>query len=147
MSSEAIGTEYWYKESGAFWLVVEEQLPSLNEYVNKCRVNPYAGAQFKKDVDANIRWYIRKCLSKNLLRPIKTAEYPVRLEILWREKTAKRDVDNIKSAVKYILDGLQEAGIIANDSQKYVSQIYDRVEVEKTKASRVFVKIIPNGGT
>ena len=43
------------------------------------------------------------------------------------EKTKRRDVDNIQSAQKFILDALQHFSIIKNDSRKYVKQIHHTV--------------------
>ena len=33
------------------YFIVYDKLPSLNEYINACRRNPFVGASFKKKVD------------------------------------------------------------------------------------------------
>jgi hypothetical protein len=42
------------------------------------------------------------------------------LEYVWRVKNLARDNNNIAAATKYIDDGLVEAGVIADDSLKYI---------------------------
>jgi Holliday junction resolvase RusA-like endonuclease len=139
-----IGKAGWIND-GSIFLIITRRLPSLNDYINKNRSNPYAGASFKKEIDDAIKYDILLSAHKGYLRQIKQTEYPVQIEILWREENAKRDVDNIKSAAKYILDALVEMHILKNDGQKYVSQVYDEVAVDPNRPSGVYVKIIPKG--
>ncbi|MEP0754958.1 hypothetical protein NDA03_22335 [Trichocoleus sp. Lan] len=42
------------------------------------------------------------------------------LEYVWRVKNLARDNNNIAAATKYIDDGLVEAGVITDDSLKYI---------------------------
>ena len=84
------------------FFVIDQQLPSLNEYVNKCRTHSIKGAQFKEEVEQQIWLYILRALSTKTLRRVNN--YPVEINIEWHEKDYKRDVDNIKSAAKFILD-------------------------------------------
>ena len=35
---------------------IPEKLPSLNEYINACRSNRYAGAKMKREVEDTISW-------------------------------------------------------------------------------------------
>jgi Holliday junction resolvase RusA-like endonuclease len=60
-----------------------------------------------------------------------TVEKPCEIFIEWHEKTKRRDVDNIQSAQKFILDALQQHNIIKNDSRKYVKQIHHTVIDDK----------------
>ena len=50
------------------------KLPSLNQYINECRKNRYAGATMKKNVEKDINWYI------NLLPQY---ENPIRIHFHW----------------------------------------------------------------
>ncbi len=101
-------------------LLIEEKLPSLNDYINACRSNAYMGAKMKKDVERTISYYIIKS-------GLKAATNPVKVYIEWQEVTKKRDVDNVQSSVKFILDSLVNMGILQNDSPRYVEQIFSKV--------------------
>lgn len=98
-------------------------MPSLNEYISKCRGNKYAGAEFKSDIDELIGWAIIEAKAKGTVKP--TCK-PCTVEFVWHERTAKRDCDNIASAKKYILDAMQKQGIIPNDNQKYIKGFTDK---------------------
>lgn len=110
------------------YFVVEDKLPSLNDYINVCRRNKYNGAKFKKDVENLIAIYIRNAKIKKILTP---TDKPVNVHFEWHEKTKRRDADNIASAKKYILDAMQNSGIILNDNRKYVRGFTDVIIDDK----------------
>lgn len=109
-------------------LVINAQLPSLNQYQNACRSHWSRGAEFKKSIEELIGWSIRQALTKQTLRRV---EKPCEIFIEWHEKTKRRDVDNIQSAQKFILDALQHYKVIKRDSRKYVKQIHHTVIDDK----------------
>ena len=45
---------------GIIRFVIEQKLPTLNEYTLACRGNKYTGAKSKKDIENTIGWYIIK---------------------------------------------------------------------------------------
>ncbi len=102
-------------------LTIGMRLPSLNEYISKLNHNKYVANKFKADIQAYINGYI----VASHLKPI---TQKIDIEAHWYEATKKRDPDNIYSAVKYLLDSLQEMGIIPNDSQKYIRHIHNYLE-------------------
>ena len=110
-------------------LVINAQLPSLNEYQSACRSHWSKGAAFKKDIEELIGWSIIQSLSKKTLCRV---DKPCEIFIEWHEKTKRRDVDNIQSAQKFILDALQHHNIIKNDSRKYVKQIHHTIIDDKS---------------
>lgn len=64
---------------------------------------------------------------------------PIMYSILWVEQSHRRDLDNIAFAKKFIQDGLVKAGIIKDDSGRYIKGFSDsfdydprnpRIEVE-----------------
>lgn len=125
------------------YFVIEMQLPSLNEYQNECRRNKYCGAKFKKDFERSIEMFIWKYKRKGLLRS--PVSYPVEINVEWHEKDKRRDVDNIKSSMKFILDTLTSTEIIKDDGRKFISQIHDTIINEPTKRTFVVVEIVePN---
>lgn len=103
--------------------VIEQKLPSLNEVISSNRSNKYYGASLKKDTQNDICNWIKIGLIRNTLRPVEKCE----IDIVWHEKTRRRDVDNIQSSQKFILDAMVTMGIIKNDSRKYVTQINHRI--------------------
>ena len=105
-------------------LLIDAQLPSLNEYQYACRSHWSKGRQFKEDVENLIGDYIRIALLQKKLWKV---ERPCEIFIEWHEKTKRRDVDNIQSAQKFILDALQHCGVPKNDSRKYVTQIHHNI--------------------
>lgn len=100
--------------------IINEKLPSLNQVISSNRANRYAGAKLKKDIETLIGWSIKKAA----LKPITN---PCVINIEWHEATKRRDVDNIHSSVKFILDALVKNGILINDSRKHVKQIYHQI--------------------
>lgn len=106
------------------YLKIEQRLPSLNDVINANRRNKYAGAKLKRETEDIIGQYITIARLTGKIKPV---TYPIILDIKWHESTKKRDVDNIESSVKFILDALQKTGIIINDSRRYVKQIYHEV--------------------
>lgn len=115
--------------------IINEKLPSLNEYINKCRANKYEGANFKRNIENTICWYIK-------LAKLDKIEKPCFIKFEWHERTRKRDCDNIASAKKFILDALQKSEIIKNDNQKYITGFSD-VFVKDDK-DFVIVELIEN---
>lgn len=93
------------------------RLPGLNDYIAAMNVNKYKGNKLKRETQDSIIL----CLTG--LRPVE--QYPVEIFFEWREKTRRRDLDNIESAKKFILDALQEKGILKGDGQRYVCNIAD----------------------
>ena len=119
------------------YFIILEKLPSLNEVIDKNRANRHAGNKYKQDIEARICMYIQDYVRKGKLSPM--GEFPCVIRITWHERTKRRDVDNIQSAQKFILDALQKSGIILNDSRKYVRQIHH--EVVDDVIDGVFVEI------
>lgn len=110
--------------------LINFRLPSLNDYITANRTNKHAGNKFKTDVDESIGWRIKQAKVAGNLTP---KEEPVDILIDFYEPNRRRDVDNIQSATKYILDALVKQGILKNDGRKYVHQIYHRVyDIHKT---------------
>lgn len=112
---------------------IHAKLPSLNQVTAKDRANKFAGAVYRKETEKIISRYIQIALNNGELQPISE---PCTIRIDWYEKSKRRDVDNIQSAQKFILDALVQCGVLQNDSRKYVKQIYHRiVDSDENKVS------------
>ena len=53
---------------------------------------------------------------------------PVWIHFHWIEENRKRDLDNIASAKKFILDTMVNMGILKNDSWRYIAGFNDTFE-------------------
>lgn len=113
---------------------VKGQLPSLNDVTRANRTHWAVGAKQKAEAESRIGWYIREA-------KLKPVSGPCHVQIAWHEPNRRRDIDNVTSAVKFVLDALVKQGILPDDSQAYVSTIthlicidYDKPRVEVTLA-------------
>lgn len=102
---------------------VREKLPGLNEYIHDINRSAYIGNRLKRDTQDTIALYIRAAMARGTLA--KVTDYPVCVRFIWHERTRRRDLDNIASAKKFILDALIECGVLPGDGQKYVCGIRD----------------------
>lgn len=105
-------------------LVIPGRFPGLNDYISALNSNRYAGNAMKQKETSRVM-----SLAMNSELPSFTE--PVKIRITWFEQTRKRDIDNVCFAQKFILDGLVRAGIIHDDSQKYVFGIIHRFTHDK----------------
>lgn len=99
---------------------VRFRLPGLNEYIHAVNINRYKGNALKRETQDAIGWAIKAAR----LEPV--TKYPVTIFFEWHEKSKRRDLDNIASAKKFILDALQECGILEGDGQKQLAGFSDR---------------------
>lgn len=89
------------------------RLPSLNELIAANRKNPHAGAKLKRDTDMQIGWVI----ANEHIAPVVG---PCIVLMVFHEPNRRRDVDNVESARKFVLDALVKSGVLAGDSPRYV---------------------------
>ena len=113
--------------------VVNEKLPSLNEYINACRKNAHAGGTFKRQSDTLIAFYIRKARLPKINKP-------VCIDFEWHEKTQKRDLDNVAGyGHKTILDALVLCGILKDDSPRFVKGFSDSFTSDKSDYVKITI--------
>ena len=103
---------------------VHAKLPSLNDVIRKNRENMFCGNSYKKETEKIISRYIQRALTTGELKPVSE---PCTIRIDWYEKTKRRDVDNIQSSQKFILDALVNNGVLPDDNRKHVVQIYHTI--------------------
>ena len=113
---------------------IEGRLPGLNEMIDaakqgKGKYQPYS--IMKQTYTDMVAWLAKKL----------PAYEKVALIITWYEPDRRRDPDNIMAGQKFILDGMVQAGVIPDDSQKYILGIYHRFKVDR-KNPRVEVEIV-----
>jgi len=116
---------------------IDYKLPSLNEATRENRTHWSKGYSLKRDTENLIGYSALQAK----IKPVKV--YPVTINIIYHESNKRRDIDNIESSQKFILDALQQFNILKNDSPKYVAEINKRVEYG-VKQHKVIVEIVEN---
>jgi len=101
-------------------MFIEGKFIKLNEYTKGNRSNKYGGAKMKKQMGNLIYWQI-------VNKP--KFETPCKIKFVWHIKKSKNgqyhDPDNISFSKKYILDSMQDANIIPDDTFKHIKGFID----------------------
>lgn len=105
-------------------LVYDLELPSTNEIINQNRSNRYAAASQKKKYTKLIAYLTKEQMKEKI-------KNKVDVTCNWFVKNKRKDKDNISGGIKFILDGLQEAGIIDNDGWDQIGDIHHYFYVDK----------------
>lgn len=103
-------------------LTIPGRLPGMNEIVAAAKSHPkqYSGMKRKHTQDVAI-----------LARSLPHMER-VDVQITWICENKRRDQDNISGGgTKFVLDGLQAAGVIDNDGWKQINSITHKFAVDK----------------
>lgn len=111
------------------------ELMSLNEFINIQRTHPMKGNQVKLRNTKRCKRAVLEAIQQGL-----SFELPVRLSITWYMKNRRKDPDNIAFAVKFILDGLVNAGALPNDGWNEIVEITHHFVVD-AKQPRVEVSL------
>ena len=112
-------------------------LDGLNTYTKQSRANKYSSNKMKQDNQKRVIQAIRDAKLSTVTK------YPFRIKTTWYEPDMRRDGDNVAFGKKFLLDSLVQAGIIENDSRKFVNEYYDIVLVDR-KNPRIEVELIEN---
>lgn len=116
-------------------LIIQGQLPNLNDYTKACRSNKFAGANMKKKTERYITHYIKMQLKDVSIKG------KARLAFRWYEANKRRDLDNICFAKKFLLDALVSNQVIFADSWKGVVGFTDEFFIDKQNP-RIEVDIV-----
>lgn len=102
--------------------VIPGELPDLNQIIKASKAHWAAYNNMKREYTALVK------LSAGRLPKIdKKADIIIR----WFAKNKRKDPDNIAAGVKFLLDGLVEAGKLKNDGWNQVNSISHLFEVDK----------------
>jgi hypothetical protein len=96
-----------------------DRFPTLNEYIDCERGSTIAAAAMKKKCTEQVK---EQCLSQS----IQPVNGKVDLLFEWHSST-RHDPDNVAFAKKFILDGLQAAGVLENDNRKFIGTMADEI--------------------
>lgn len=105
-------------------IIIPGTMPGFNEIIKvskqgRGKYQPYN--DMKRENTESVVWMSKKISKKK----------KIFLDITWIEKDKRRDPDNIAAAVKFIWDGLVEAGVIKNDGWKENGGWSNKFEVDK----------------
>jgi Holliday junction resolvase RusA-like endonuclease len=116
-------------------IVINGELPVMNDIIAAAKRNRFKYAEMKRN-------YTEICGYAALK---KTAiENQVDVKIIWYCKNKKKDKDGIIAGTKFIMDGLQMAGVIQNDNWACVRNYIFEFEVDKINP-RIIVELIDTG--
>ena len=105
-------------------MVIEGRMPSLNDYVRAVNANRFKGNAMKQECTSLAAWAAKAARMPRFARP-------VTVRFTWVEGNRRRDIDNVAFAKKFILDGLVRAGVILDDTPRYVAGLADRFDYDK----------------
>lgn len=116
-------------------VTVPIRLPGLNEYIDKCRGNKYAGANMKRQSQNDCLIFIKAAFRG---KQVKKAGFVFH----WYEPNKRRDKDNISSfGRKVFMDAIQAAGVMENDGWDQVEYLTDTFHIDKNNP-RLEVEVI-----
>lgn len=113
-----------------------DRFPTLNEYIDCERGSTIAAAAMKKKCTEQVRI---QCEEQNI--PAVSGKVDLLFE--WHSST-RHDPDNVAFAKKFILDGLQLAGVLENDNRKFIGTMAD--EIVQDDENFVILHITQNMG-
>lgn len=118
-------------------LRIEGRLPSMNDVIKANRSNKFAGNTLKQKATNEVALAAKQ-------QKLKSFTKKINLEFIWHCKDRRRDKDNIMSAQKFILDGLQKADVIKNDGWKEIGEIKHQFEIDKNEGVVVYMAEVEN---
>lgn len=117
-------------------IILPGEFTDLNTYINAERTNRFKAAKIKKQETQAVAWALKINRVKKVVTPCYIGWY-------WWTKDARKDCDNVFFSKKWVLDGMKMAGIIPDDSFKYiVGSAYEYRGISKDNP-RLELEIIP----
>jgi hypothetical protein len=105
-------------------ITIEGELPDLNEIIAIAKKHPKAYAKAKSMHTEAVAW---GCAGV----PKGQLKMPVDVTCTWVTKNLRKDPDNVSAGIKFVLDGLVQAGVLPGDGRKQISSISHRFGVDK----------------
>ncbi len=122
-----------YKDTAEF--IISHKLITLNEYILIERGNRYKAAKIKKSLTAVCALFAKDI--KGVIDPYKKYD----IEFYWTTPDNMCDGDGIFFGVKFILDGIVQAGVLKDDTRRYVRNQHHYIETKKG-ITQVKIKLI-----
>jgi len=112
-------------------IIIPGEMPGMNEIIKASKEHYGEYSKMKKANTQAVVWCSKK--APKMQR--------VFLDITWYAKNKRRDPDNIAAGVKFIFDGLVEAGVINNDGWNENAGWSNTFKIDK-KNPRIEVEIV-----
>ena len=103
------------KNTKRYVVEIPLKLPSLNDWLKEINANRYGGNDMKQRVQNEIAPYIMDLPRLNRIT----------IDFIWQEGNKRRDLDNIATSKKFILDALVKYGKLKDDNRKNVCGFTD----------------------
>lgn len=110
------------------------EICNLNEYIKAERSNRFIAANIKKKTTQTC------CLFAKSLNLDLNAQYDI--VVNWWTKNKKIDSDNVFFGVKFILDGVVDAGKLLGDGYKQIRHIHHNRFIGDSKIEVIFNKVL-----
>lgn len=103
-------------------LEISSELPTLNETVAETKKHWSRYASLKKAATEIVAW---NCKAQRLkpIDAVETDDDDDRVTLVFDWPHSRRDPDNQSFGAKMILDGLVKAGVLPDDSRKWIAEI------------------------
>lgn len=111
------------------------ELPSRNESELAARANKFAGASLKHKATRKVELC---CLGCRQTGWVPMERYHVTVHYLCKSK--RKDPDNVCGAIKFVMDGLVAAGVVAGDRWRNVLSLTQTWECNTNKPG-VYLKV------
>lgn len=108
-------------------LILNTSFPTLNQYIAANNRNRYASNAMKQ-THTNKVMLLAKSAKFEL---VKGQRYDVACH--WYKPNNRTDHDNISFGIKFLLDGIVKAGILKDDSPKFINSIHHHFELDRTR--------------
>lgn len=105
--------------------VIPGTFTDLNTYSNAERRNRFLASKIKKDETERV------AIEAQLNKLPAALNQPLMFHFVWHCDNKRKDPDNISFAKKFILDGLQDAGVITNDGWGQIAGFSDTFILDK----------------
>ena len=110
-------------------LIIQGELPNLNKEIGAAKKHWAIYSNHKRKYTNLISALCKRYKHTNpQAYPITTR---LHLSLNWFVKDKRKDPDNCYFAVKYILDGMVDGGLLEGDGFKHISSIVHTIEVDK----------------
>ena len=121
----------------ALTLVYEISIITANDYIDLERLNKYKAAATKRTFTNRIKFWTLSQVKPNLMM-----QGTYDLVVDWYRKDRRHDADNVYFGIKFLLDGIVAAGVVADDSRKHIRNISHRIhDGKKMQVVMQFLKI------